>query len=168
MEKIEDDGKTYSARWYSDITDKRGFQKEVKVEGKDKQQIKVNKFSMLQFQGTAGTTGTAIIKITPEGGAEETVVTSLETKTSPQSKEFDVDYLAPEGAGVTIKWYLYNSVNTNRSYIKKVTAEYDYVKVGAPTGSAYVLIPCKDEAEAEQVKNKISGIVTDLKILVNA
>jgi hypothetical protein len=169
MATIEDDGRTYSARWYSDITDKRGYQKVVTLEGQEKKQIKITKFSMLQFQGTAGTTGTAVITVKPDGGEEETLATVIETKTSPQSKEIDVNYLAPEGVGVTVTWYLYNSVDTSRSYIRKVTAEYDYVQVEeVPVVSAYLLIPCKDEAEAEEIKGKISGLVTDLKILVNA
>jgi hypothetical protein len=161
-----DEDRTFSSK-STDITQSWAKQCDIEIEGLPKQQIKISKLSLLQFQGVAGTSGTVTITAQQDGAAEEVLEFWHETKTTPQSKETELSYTAPAGVGVTLRWYLINSVDTSRAYVKKAAYELEYINViETPATTACLLILCRDKIEAEAVRDKISGLVSTLDMFI--
>lgn len=146
---------------YTNNNSGNATQKTVTIPAKAGYKITIKSLSLLQYQETAGTTGTITITAQSEGGTETKIATFIETKTTPQTKESSIDYTGEAGKSVTLRWTILNSVSSSKTYGKKVSYEYEYVSSFESSQGTMIIIPCETEAEALKIQSKIKKIVTN-------
>lgn len=164
MTEVTDNNNVLATR-YTNNSSGNATQKTVIIPAKAGYKIAIKSVSLLQYQETAGTTGTITITAQSDGGTETTIATFIETKTTPQEKESSTTFTGEAGKSVTLRWTILNSVASSKTYGKKVTYEYEYVSSSDSTG-VMIIIPCSTEAEASTIQEKIKGIVTNLGLYI--
>lgn len=168
MTLVIDEDRIYTTR-YTDNIGGKAKQKEVTIEGKEGQKIKITQLSLLQLQEVAGTTGTVTITAQQAGGAEVVLENWTETKTTPQTKSLIFSYIAEVGASVVLRWYLVNSVNTSRAKIQRVAYDADYIQDDEQSvTNVYLLIPCASTAEAVIIRDKLKDLVSNIEIFTKS